>query len=137
MPESTNPESPAGCSARWVPAWHQLDQTLSVGDRRWFYFRPADPATGELTFYNGLEVGPDCERREATIESISHPQLGEILRVDTDGLDYIVYPAQGAERVVDAEQAPGTANDGGPAVDDWELHVRLSNVSPPQPPIDL
>ena len=127
------------CWARWTPNWHQLDQPLALGDRRGFYFHEdaSIDETGELRFYHELESGADAQRREATVEAIEHPQLGEILRVDTEGLDYIIYPADGAEWVVDADQQPGQVSQGDRSIANWELRVLLGDVSPPLPPQDV
>lgn len=134
---SHRPEAESSKTAIWIPAWHELDQSLMVGLRQKYYFfdqLPAEFATGDcdLMFFNGLAPGSNCDIRFAKVTSIVHPTLGEILRVDTMGLDYILYPADGEEVVLDAEENPGSVLSG---LDDpiaaWTLQVLLEEVSQP------
>ena len=60
-----------------------------------------------------------------------HPQLGQLVRVDTDGLDYIFFPIEGEEVVVNAEEEPGTTGEGEVFVEDWTVFVTLREVSEP------
>ena len=63
---------------------------------------------------------------------MEHAELGQLLRVDTWGLDYILYPADGEEVVVDAEEQPGLVHSGWPSIiNDWTIHVHLVDVSEP------
>jgi hypothetical protein len=82
-------------------------------------------------FYNQLDSAKNCNVRYAKIEGIHHPQLGQLMRVDTDGLDYIFFPVEGEEIVVNAEEDPGSTYDSGVQVDDWSVLVSLSDVSEP------
>ena len=53
-------------------------------------------------------------------------------RVDTEGLDYIFYPVDGTEFVVNAEEDPGVIYDEEElVVDDWSVIVTLADVSSP------
>jgi len=62
---------------------------------------------------------------------IRHQELGELLRVDTDGLDYIFFPANNEEIVVNAEEEPGSTYDSDLEVADWSVLVKLVEVSEP------
>ena len=127
------------CSAIWIPAWHELDQTLSVGLRQKFCFFEHVPdhlagqvAKDQMLFFNDSDPDQDCDIRFARIESMDHAALGPLLRVDTWGLDYILYPADGEEVVVDAEEDPGRIQLGwASTVDDWTIRVRLVEISEP------
>ena len=131
------PEAQSTKTAIWIPAWHELDQSLMVGLRQKYFFfdqLPADFATSncDLIFFNGLSPGSNCDIRFAKVTSIVHPALGEILRVDSMGLDYILYPADGEEVVLDAEENPGTVLSGlDDLIEDWTLQVLLEEVSEP------
>lgn len=129
------------CVALWKPAWHQLDQTLVVDLRQRYFFYPAESETppsrfavsADLFFYNGVDVATESEIRFAKILKIEHETIGEILRVDTFGLDYILFPTIGEEVVIDAEEDPGLVLSGGSSVEDWSLRVTLAEVSEPIP----
>ena len=131
---------PSSGSAIWYPAWHALDQTLVVGLRqRYFFFqslpkRIASMASSEqpdLVFFNGLDSATDSQIRFANIVRIEHPDIGEILRVDTFGLDYIIYPTNGEEIVVDGEEEPGTVLSGWDPIKDWTMQVEMEQISNP------
>lgn len=124
-------------TAIWTPGWYELDQTLVVGERRkfWFFQTPPEECQSlseqvDLVFYNQLDSTKNCSVRYARIDEIRHPQLGELVKVDTDGLDYIFCRADGEEVVVNAEEEPGSTDEG-VKVDDWSVFVKLSQVSEP------
>lgn len=129
-------------SAVWIPAWYELDQTLQVGERKkfWFFQHPPEPhqvtvaiQPAELVFFNQLDSSQNCCVRYARIVEMIHPQIGPLLKIDTDGLDYIFYPALGEEIVVNAEEAPGTTygDSSGGEITDWTVFVKLAEVSEP------
>ncbi len=125
-------------TALWTPGWYELDQTLVLGERQkyWFFQEPpaeclAKPAEVDLVFFNQLDSAQNCNVRYAKIVEMTHPLLGSLLRVDTDGLDYIFYPADGEEIVVNAEEEPGVVYDGDLVVSDWAIIVTLDEVSEP------
>ena len=60
-----------------------------------------------------------------------HRELGELLKIDTDGLDYIFFPAGSEEIVVNAEEEPGSTYDSDLEVSDWSVLVKLAEVSEP------
>lgn len=137
---------PSQGTAIWYPAWHALDQTLVVGLRqRYFFFenlpqriaaldRSEQP---DLVFFNGVDSTMDSQIRFANVVRIDHPDIGEILRVDTFGLDYIIYPINGEEIVVDGEEEPGTVLSGWDPVKDWTMQVTLEQISSPMVHDDL
>jgi hypothetical protein len=129
-------------TALWTPGWYELDQTLVLGERQkyWFFQRPPEQclessASIDLVFFNQLDSAQNCNVRYAKIIEMNHPQLGELLRIDTDGLDYIFFPVNGEEIVVNAEEEPGVSYDGNVAVEDWSVLVTLAEVS--EPVVDL
>lgn len=137
MPDS-NQTSASQMTALWTPGWYELDQTLVLGERQKFWFFQTPPeeclkitADLDLVFYNQLDSSKNCNVRYAKIVEMTHPQLGELLRVDTDGLDYIFFPVGGEEIVVNAEEEPGTTYDEGPEVSDWSVLVKLTEISEP------
>ena len=85
----------------------------------------------DLVFYNQLDSTKNCTVRYAKIVEMYHPQIGPLHRVDTDGLDYIFFPVDGEEIVVNAEEEPGSTYDGQVVVDDWSVFVKLADVSEP------
>lgn len=125
-------------NAIWTPGWYELDQTLVLGERQkyWFFHHPpaecqTDGEPVELVFYNQLDSTKNCVVRYANILEMTHPQLGPLLRVDTDGLDYIFYPVSGDEIVVNAEEEPGKTYDDSIEIEDWSVQVKLGEVSEP------
>ena len=124
-------------TALWTPGWYELDQTLVIGERQkyWFFQNPPDECRThsedvDLVFYNQLDSTKNCSVRFAKIVEMVHPELGELLRIDTDGLDYIFFPSDGAELVVNAEEDPG-ATSSDVEVADWSVVVKLEQVSEP------
>lgn len=131
-------EKTSNQTALWTPGWYELDQSLVVGERQkfWFFQTPPDECKtlGEnvdLVFYNQLDSTRNCTVRYAKVVEMHHPQLGQLLRVDTDGLDYIFFTTEGEEIVVNAEEEPGTTYQGNFDVDDWSVFVTLAEVSEP------
>jgi len=129
-------------TALWTPGWYELDQTLVLGERQKYCFFQSPPEEClaasrdiQLVFFNQLDSAQNCNVRYAKIVEMKHPQLGNLLRVDTDGLDYIFFPVNGEEIVVNAEEEPGVSYDGDVAVDDWSVIVTLEDVS--EPVVDL
>lgn len=136
--------------ALWKPHWYKLDQPIGLGQFSRFAFERESTATTpwgdpyDYTFYNrtfsnkrtwsneGILSDEELPQyRFARVLEIVHPVLGSLERVDTGGLDYIFYPLEGAELVVNAEEEPGVAYDDDRAIQDWELSVTLDDVSEP------
>jgi hypothetical protein len=125
-------------TALWTPGWYELDQSLVLGERQkfWFFQTPPDECQAmaegvDLVFYNQLDSTKNCSIRYAKIVEMHHAQLGPLLKIDTDGLDYILFPVDGEEIVVNAEEEPGSTYDSGVSVDDWSVIVTLAEVSEP------
>lgn len=119
-------------NALWIPAWHELDQPLALGEENRFYFFDETPAqyrpwvqASERVFFNLDELPEDPESVVATPIEIQHETLGHLLRIDTFGLDYIFYPANAEEWIVDAEESPGTCRTHHECVEHWRVHVKL------------
>ena len=142
--DSANPNSGDSAAkpqqtALWRPAWHELDQTLIVGLRqRYFFFddvpesmsKIGNDETPDYVFFNGVDSSENSQIRFAKIVNIEHATLGEMLRVDTFGLDYILYPASGEEIIIDGEEEPGVIRSGASGeVSDWSMVVTLEEVS--------
>lgn len=125
-------------SALWSPAWYELDQTLVLGERQKYWFFEAVPAGLEgsqneidLVFFNQPDPTENCSVRYAKIVEMSHPTLGQLLKIDADGLDYIFFPVDGEEIVVNAEEHPGVASDANLEIKTWSVRVQLEDVSEP------
>ena len=125
-------------TALWTPGWYELDQTLALGERQkfWFFQTPPDECLTvaddlDFVFYNQLDSTQNCIVRYAKIVEMQHRELGELLKVDTDGLDYIFFPAGSEEIVVNAEEEPGSTYDSDLEVADWSVLVKLAEVSEP------
>lgn len=133
------PESPTQ-NALWTPGWYELDQTLMIGERQKFWFFQNPPVESQssgqdfdFVFYNQSDSGKNCCVRYAKILEMRHPEIGQLLRVDTDGLDYIFFPIEGEEIVVNAEENPGSTSETKVQVADWSVFVVLTDVSEPVP----
>lgn len=122
--------------ATWTPGWYEMDQSLSVGIKQKFWFFQDKPSETEgtdieLVFFNQLDSEVNSVVRFVEIVEIYHEVLGQLARVDTDGLDYIFVPIEGDEIFVNAEEEPGNAYDTEFEIEDWTLQVTLQNVSEP------
>ena len=100
-------------TASWIPGWYELDQTLSLGERQkvWFFQTPPDEVavdgpTPDFIFFNQLDSTTNCQVRFAKVVEMVHPTLGALTKIDTDGCDYIFFPVDGEEVVVNAEENP-------------------------------
>jgi len=125
-------------TATWIPGWYELDQTLSLGERQkvWFFQTPPDEVavdgpTPDFIFFNQLDSTTNCQVRFAKVVEMVHPELGPLTKIDTDGCDYIFFPVDGEEVVVNAEEDPGSAYDENLNIDQWTVFVKLEDVSEP------
>ncbi len=88
--------------AIWIPAWHELDQNISVGETTEFSFieneSPIRFATG-LDNYSISKV--------AKIISIFNSQLGNLIKIDCGGLSYKFFSNQNTYTQIEAEENPG------------------------------
>ena len=126
--------------ALWIPGWYELDQSIVVGQQQRFWFFGNSPfesneedADGiDLVFFNQMASTSNSQVRYARVLDIEHKELGPLQRVDTDGLDYIFYPLDGEEVVVNAEEEPGKIYDNDDLeIEDWSVVVTLADVSDP------
>ena len=124
--------------ALWKPAWHERDQSLVIGQQQRIWFcRTSVPSTDvdgnsvSLTLYNQSVEPQTRELRFATIVHLKNDVLGELKRVDADGLDYTFETASGVEWIVNAEEEPGVIYDSDLRVADWSVWLTLSDVSDP------
>jgi len=109
--------------AVWRAAWHDLDQTVVVGDRDTFAF----VRSPELMFWNNVvaEVA-DGFVAEATITSIRHERLGSIRALLVGALDMALITDREVI-VIDAEQEPGRISSSGDDLDVTTFIVELSD----------
>ena len=134
---------PSNQTATWIPGWYELDQTLCVGERQklWFFHTPpedlvadsgaSDAQTPDFVFFNQLDSTTNCQVRFAKVVEMIHPVLGPLSKIDTDGCDYIFFPVDGEEVVVNAEEEPGNVYDDKINIDQWNVFVKLEDVSEP------
>jgi hypothetical protein len=91
----------------------------------------------EFVLYNDLWHPKDGMFAIGKITDIRHPELGEIHKVDTCGLDYTITLADGTEIVVNAEEDPGKMYEGKPGawveskrvVSQWRFEVEFESLS--------
>ena len=101
---------------KWTAAWYELDQTIIVGDKDWFYL-PSDE--NNHFFFNELYQSNSFIRKKLDIERITHPVLGNVKGIVTIGLDYTIYLTDGTMLEVNAEENPGQIYNSSLAIDDW------------------
>jgi len=103
----------------WEAGWYELDQPVKVGETQKFLLWK-----GENKFYNTLLHDGDYEELKGTIISISHPILGDLNEIDTEGLDYTFILSNGEKIIVNAEEEPGKTFDRKDmSVNDWKFTV--------------
>jgi hypothetical protein len=85
----------------WKPAWYELDQNLTVGETDTFLFVTS---CSPIRFATSFEQG---EWHKAIIISISNKELGNIIKIDAEGLSYKFYSAAGNFIQIEAEETPG------------------------------
>lgn len=125
----------------WIPGWYELDLYLEVGLEDEFAFWRVVPeylrGPEELVLYNDLHKPEDELFASGKIVGIRHPELGQIRKVDTFGLDYTITLADGIEIVVNAEEEPGKLFEGKPGawfesnrvVSQWRFAVDFESLS--------
>jgi hypothetical protein len=131
--------------AAWVPGWYELDPPLEVGLADEFAFWRVVPehirGPELLVLYNTLWRPEDVVVASGTIAAIRHPDLGEIRKVDTRGLDYTITLADGTELLVNAEEEPGKVfeqageqcAESSRVLTDWRFVVEFESLSEPRP----
>lgn len=127
--------------ATWIPGWYELDPNLEVGLEAQFAFWRQVPehlcGSEELVLYNDLSNPREPMFASGKIFSIWHPDLGDIRKVDTHGLDYTITLGDGAEIVVNAEEDPGKMFEGKPGawveskrvVSEWRFTIEFESLS--------
>jgi len=86
----------------WKPAWYELDQPLTVGEIGCFDIIKTDEYTA---FATGLDNGLDSIN--CKILNIINSKLGNIIKIDTQGLSYRFYTEKGDYIQIEAEEQPG------------------------------
>ncbi len=124
--------------ALWKPVWHERDQSLVLGQQQRIWFcRRCAPSTDvdgnsvSLVLYNQSVEPQNRELRFATIVHLKNDVLGELKRVDADGLDYTFETVSEVKWIVNAEEEPGVIYDSDLRVADWSVWLTLSDVSEP------
>jgi len=115
--------------AIWIPYWYELDQPIEVGLDTEFEFFIEPP---ESLRHDGLAVfanGPDRDSTRTLprrILKISNAELGDILKVSTDGLVYSITLADGSVLEVEAEENPGKIENSTRVINDWRMVVEMT-----------
>lgn len=127
--------------AAWIPGWYELDQPLEVGVEEEFVFWRVVPDylynSESLVFYNTLWHEGDGVFGTGRILKIRHPELGDIRKINTRGLDYTITLMDGSELLVNAEEEPGKMFEGRPGdwieskreISDWQCDVTFEALS--------
>jgi len=98
--------------AAWDPGFYCLDQPIAVGVTDEFAFWRVvrdfhrDRGPEKLVFYNTVWHSTDVMLAHGTIKAILHPDLGQILEVDTSG-DYLIRLVDGTTLRVTASSGRG------------------------------
>ena len=130
-------------TALWIPGWHGLDQSMTVGesaDYSFYLYVPkaiAPEIEVDLVFFNTVFDADMRQVRRCTVDRIEHSEVGQIKEILTDGLDYQVNLPDGRTFMVNAEEEPGRIYDPRLSVKNWTLVVQLSSVSAPKESITL
>jgi hypothetical protein len=110
---------------KWTAAWYELDQTIVVGDKAWFYL-PSDE--NKHSFFCDLYQSNPFIRKKLEIMQITHPVLGNVNGIVTIGLDYTFYLADGTVLEVNAEEQPGQIYNSSVVIDDWMFDVVVNVI---------
>ncbi len=116
--------------AIWYPSWYELDPTLEVGSVDEFHFFRVVPDhlanEDDPIFYGDLwgdkHLYYSARKR---ILKIHHPQIGDIQKIYTRGLDYTITLTDGTILKVEAEETPGVVYDLPEPVRDWRVFVEM------------
>jgi len=104
-------------------AWYELDQAIYVGEESEFYFfKNSSP----YCFYNGLLKNGKYELKRCLIKEISHPDLGSIQEINTEGLDYTITLTNGESLKVEAEESPGEVYGYPIKPKNWEFEIDVN-----------
>ena len=116
--------------AIWFPFWYELDQNIEVGQVNDFDFfeKPPNhlPHDDLPVFHHGGTGRYRHVTARKRILSIHHPQLGDIRKIDTSGLEYTITMLDGRVLKVEAEETPGLIYELLPTkIDDWRIYVEM------------
>jgi hypothetical protein len=129
--------------ALWIPGWYELDPHLEVGfDDEFAFWRVVSDnlsAISSWVFYNTIWEQGQGIFATGKITAIRHPELGEIRKIDTRGLDYTITLADGVEQLVNAEEEPGKTYErqhgdwvaSSRSISDWQFEVIFESLSEP------
>jgi hypothetical protein len=102
--------------------WYELDQPIKVGMVDEFLFvRDQQP----LQFYSGLHHPERWTPIQGKILSITHPELGGVSEINTQGLDYTITLCDGTSFKVEAEETPGDVYDHPVKPSDWTFTIEM------------
>lgn len=117
--------------------FYELDQSLAVNeeDEFAFFIDPFFCAVPKnelhiskdmiLVFANSLG-NQNCFKAKCKINAIFHPELGQLIKIDTHGLDYCITLANGQEIILNAEEEPGKIVSGDEHVTEWVFLIDLT-----------
>ena len=108
---------------KWTAAWYELDQTIIVGDKDWFYLSSDEK---NHSFFNELYQSNSFIHKKLEIEKVIHPVLGDVRGIVAIGLDYTIYLTDGTVLEVNAEEEPGQIYNSSLIIDDWTFDVEVS-----------
>ena len=112
--------------AIWKPDWYELDQSVTVDATETFLFVTSGQP---LKFATNLESG---EWLEVKIISIKNKEIGNIAKIDTEGLTYKFYFDASNFIRIEAEETPGKFENGdkvGQYLSDNEFIVEIEFTS--------
>jgi len=133
-----------GVQALWLPGWYNLDDNVEVGvtdEWRFWNDRAAmfenwrknpDVPTVQLCFFNDLSSSTKRHIRRATVRRITHPVIGDLVKVDTSRFGVYEYvTTDGTRYEVEAEEDPGRCWRPEVDIDEWYVIVELDNLGEP------
>jgi hypothetical protein len=133
MKIKNNASSSLNETAIWYPFWYEMDIPIEVGQIDYFEFYLNAPeyvdAAGLPVFFNGDWRDTNLfQTFKKKIISICHTELGNVQKIDTNGLDYTLTLADGTQIKVEAEESPGFISDDRKPIEDWRFWVNMESV---------
>jgi hypothetical protein len=92
-------------SAIWKPAWYELDQPLTVGEVATVFLIASSLPVRFAT--DMMDAGAEQLAVQAEVVSICNKQLGDIIKIDTQGLSCKFYVDSENFFQIEAEETPG------------------------------
>jgi hypothetical protein len=108
--------------AIWEPAWYELDQPLTVGEVATVVLVTSSLPMRFATYM--LDAGVERLEVQAEVVSIYNKQLGDIAKIDTQGLTYKFYVDSETFFQIEAEETPGWIENSD-APDDFLLEMEF------------